>query len=61
MIDTLSPYERTMKFLKLEADPATRLKTLLFIRGELNHVIETNEIKYLKEFITGIIDVLTPD
>lgn len=58
MIDDSSIYERSIKFLRIEVDQSSRLKTLLFIRGELNRVNENNEIKQIKDLVNGLIDTI---
>jgi hypothetical protein len=58
MIDDFSLYERSINFLRIEADHSTRLKTLLFIRGELNRVNENSEIKQIKDLVNGLIDTI---
>jgi hypothetical protein len=60
-MEPTTPYERSMDFLMSSGDNLTKLKTLLFIRGELNRVQETPETIYLKEIISGLVDVMCVD
>ena len=60
-MEILTPYERGLLFLKSEGDVTTKLKTLLFLKNELNHVNQTQEILIVKEVISCLVDVICAD
>lgn len=60
-MEILTPYERSLRFLKSEGDITTKLKTLLFLRQELNRVNQTEEILVVKEVINCLVDVICAD
>lgn len=60
-MEILTPYERGLLFLKSQGDVTTKLKTLLFLRNELDHVNQTQEILIIKEIINCLVDVICVD
>jgi hypothetical protein len=51
--------EKSYEFLAYKGDNVTKLSTLLFIRSEINHITDMQQLEHLKLLLENLIDKLT--
>lgn len=51
--------EKSYEFLSYHGDNTTKLSTLLFIRSEINHITDMQQLEHLKLLLENLIDKLS--